>query len=120
MENNEAINVIKWPLVFLGLMWAVFIVDTYLMGGWLTQWYGLRPNEIVGLKGIFFFPFLHGSWGHLLSNSLPFLSLSGLTIFFYPRLWPRILLTLWLGSGALLWLFGGMLNTLIENVDVTS
>jgi membrane associated rhomboid family serine protease len=114
LRKRNLINVIKWPLVFLGLMWVVFIVDTYLMGGWLTQWYGLRPNEIVGLKGIIFFPFLHGSWGHLLSNSLPFLSLSAMTIFFYPRLWPRVLITLWLGSGALLWVLGGPLNTLID------
>lgn len=114
LRKRNLINVIKWPLIFLGLMWVVFILDTYLMGGWLTQWYGLRPNEIVGLKGILFFPLLHGSWGHLLSNSLPFLSLSGMLIFFYPRLWPRVLLTLWLGSGALLWLLGGPLNTLID------
>ncbi|MFK8164647.1 MAG: rhomboid family intramembrane serine protease [Lewinella sp.] len=114
LRKRNLINVIKWPLVFLGLMWAVFIVDTYLTGGSLTYWYALRPNEIVGLKGILFFPFLHGGWGHLLSNSLPFLSLSGMLIFFYPRLWPRILTSLWLGSGALLWALGGPLNTFID------
>ncbi len=114
LSKRNLKNVIKWPLVLLGLMWAVFIVDTYLLNGSLTFWYGLRPNEVVGLKGILFSPLLHGSWGHLLSNSLPFLSLSGMMIFFYPRLWPRALATLWLGSGAMLWLFGGPLNTLID------
>ncbi|WP_273447758.1 rhomboid family intramembrane serine protease [Neolewinella agarilytica] len=107
-------NVIKWPIVMLALMWVVFIVDTYLTGGSLTNWYALRPNEMVGLKGILAMPLLHGSWGHLLSNSLPFLSLSGMLIFFYPRLWPRVLATLWLGAGALLWVLGKPLNALID------
>jgi len=114
LSKRNLRNVIKWPLLLLGLMWVMFIVDTYLFQGWLTQWYGLRPGEIVGLKGIIGMPLLHGSWGHLISNSLPFLSLSGMLVFFYPRLWPRVLATLWLGSGVLLWLLGGPLNALID------
>lgn len=114
LSKRNLRNVIKWPLALLAIMWSVFIVDTYLTGGRLSFWYGLRPNEIVGLKGILFFPFLHGNWGHLIANSVPFLSLSAMLIFFYPRLWPRILVTLWLGSGALLWLTGGFLNGVID------
>lgn len=107
-------NMVRWPLFLLVLMWVVFVVDTYLTGGSLSFWYGLRPNEIVGLWGILASPLLHGSWGHLLSNSLPFVSLSAMLIFFYPRLWPRILATLWLGAGALLWTTGGFLNAVID------
>jgi membrane associated rhomboid family serine protease len=114
LSKRNLKNVIKWPIVLVALMWAAFIIDKYLTGGSLSLWYGLRPNEIVGLKGILFFPFLHGGWGHLIANSIPFLSLSAMLIFFYPRLWPRILITLWLGSGALLWLTGGFLNNLID------
>jgi|AntRauTorckE5430_2_1112549.scaffolds.fasta_scaffold01992_2 membrane associated rhomboid family serine protease len=114
LSKRNLRNVIKWPLGMLALMWVIFILNTYLLGGALNFWYGLRPLEIVGLKGIIAYPLLHGSWGHLLSNSLPFVSLSGMLIFFYPRLWPRILATLWFGSGILLWVFGGMLNTLID------
>ncbi|TXF89554.1 rhomboid family intramembrane serine protease [Neolewinella aurantiaca] len=119
LSKRNLKNVIKWPLALVAIMWIVFIVDTYLTGGQLSYWYGLRPNEIVGLKGILFFPFLHGGWGHLIANSVPFLSLSAMLIFFYPRLWPRILTTLWLGSGALLWLTGGFLNTVIDLNSVT-
>lgn len=106
LRKRNLINVIKWPLVFLALMWAVFLVDTYLLGGTLSYWYALHPREVAGLPGIIISPFLHGSWAHILSNSLPFLSLTGLMIFFYPRLWPRVLTTLWLGTGALVWVLG--------------
>lgn len=106
LSKRNLKNVIKWPLLLLGLMWIVYMVDAYLMGGSINYWYSLRTREIVGLPGIILSPFLHGSWSHLISNSLPFLSLSGLLIFFYPRLWPRVMTSLWLGTGALVWMLG--------------
>lgn len=106
LSKRNLKNVIKWPLLLLGIMWVVFMVDTYLLGGSLTYWYALHTREIAGLPGIITAPLLHGSWSHLLSNSLPFLSLTGLLVFFYPRLWPRVMTSLWLGTGALVWLLG--------------
>ncbi len=99
-------NVIKWPLGLLAVMYLVFILDYYLFNGLLSAYYGLHTRELAGLPGIITSPFLHGSWGHLLSNSIPFLSLTGLLVFFYPRLWPRVLASLWIGTGALVWVLG--------------
>ena len=99
-------NLIRWPLTLLALIWAVFLVDHYLLGRSLTFWYGLSTREMAGLPGIVVAPLLHSGWPHLLSNSFPFLTLMGLLVFFYPRLWPRSLATLWLGTGALVWAFG--------------
>ncbi|WP_116126135.1 rhomboid family intramembrane serine protease [Lewinella sp. IMCC34183] len=97
-------NVIKWPLGLLAIMYVVFIVDYYLTGGLLSAYYGLHTRELAGLPGIITAPFLHASWGHLLSNTVPFVSLTGLLVFFYPRLWPRVLASLWLGTGVLVWI----------------
>ena len=99
-------NVIKWPLGLLAIMWVVFIIDYYLFQGLLSAYYGLHSRELAGVPGMLLSPFFHGGWGHLLSNSVPFLSLTGLLVFFYPRLWPRALASLWLGTGALVWLLG--------------
>lgn len=99
-------NVIRWPLGLLVIIWLVFLVDYYLTGGMLSAYYGLSSRELAGVPGIVLSPFLHGGWPHLLSNSLPFLSLSGLLVFFYPRLWPRVLASLWIGTGALVWVLG--------------
>ena len=99
-------NLIRWPLLLLALIWGVFLVDHYLLARSLTFWYGLASREMAGLYGIVAAPLLHSGWPHLLSNSFPFLTLTGLLVFFYPRLWPRTLATLWLGTGALVWAFG--------------
>lgn len=94
-----------WTLVLTALIWGVFLVDL-LPGTNFSFWYGLHTREIAGLPGIFASPFLHGSWSHLLSNTPPLMSLLGLLIFFYPRLWPRALTMLWIGTGLLVWLLG--------------
>ena len=106
LSKRNLTNVIKWPLGLLAFMWVVFIIDYYLFGGLLGAYYGMHPRELAGVPGIVLSPIFHGGWGHLLSNSLPFVSLTGLLVFFYPRLWPRVLASLWLGTGALVWMLG--------------
>ncbi|MBB4078985.1 membrane associated rhomboid family serine protease [Lewinella aquimaris] len=106
LSKRNLKNVIKWPLGLLALMWVVFVIDYYLTGGLLSAYYGLHTRELAGVPGIVLSPFFHGSWGHLLSNSVPFISLTGLLVFFYPRLWPRVLASLWIGTGALVWVLG--------------
>ena len=99
-------NLIRWPLYLLGLIWTVFLLDHYVLGRSLTFYYGLATRELAGAWGIITSPLLHSGWPHLLSNSFPFLTLSGLLVFFYPRLWPRVLATLWIGTGVLVWTLG--------------
>jgi len=54
------------------LMWAVEIVD--VAAGDLDA-NGIRPRDAEGLLGILFSPFLHGGFGHLIGNTIPFLAL---------------------------------------------
>jgi membrane associated rhomboid family serine protease len=54
------------------LMWAVEVVD--LLAGDLDS-AGIRPRDPDGLVGIVASPFLHGSFGHLLGNTIPFVVL---------------------------------------------
>jgi membrane associated rhomboid family serine protease len=54
------------------LMWLVEIVD--LLTGNLDT-LGIEPREVEGLTGIPLAPFLHGGFGHLLGNTVPFLVL---------------------------------------------
>ena len=55
------------------LMWVVEIVDQ-VAGGSLDR-NGIEPREVDGLDGILWAPFLHGSWDHLIGNTVPFLLL---------------------------------------------
>jgi membrane associated rhomboid family serine protease len=56
------------------LLWMVEALDLFAFRGGLDN-LGIRPRETTGLVGIFFAPFLHGGFGHLLANTVPFLIL---------------------------------------------
>ena len=58
-------------LALLAVMWVAEIVDTAVNHD-LDQ-YGIEPRDPEGLLGIFTSPFLHGGFGHLIGNSVPFL-----------------------------------------------
>lgn len=59
---------------FLAIFWVVEILDRYLFRGRLDR-FGVIPHTFIGLRGIIFAPFLHGGFGHLIANTLPFLVL---------------------------------------------
>jgi membrane associated rhomboid family serine protease len=63
----------------LGLIWLVSSLDLILLGGTLSR-YGIRPRLWDGLWGVLWMPFLHGSFGHLFANSVPFAVLGWLVI----------------------------------------
>jgi membrane associated rhomboid family serine protease len=64
---------------FLGLIWLVSSLNLVLFGGTLSH-YGIRPRLWEGLWGVLWMPFLHGSFSHLLANSVPFAVLGWLVI----------------------------------------
>lgn len=66
----------------------------------------VQPWRLEGLLGIVFAPLLHGSWNHVLSNSIAVLLLGTLAGSVYPRATVRALPWLWLGSGVGAWLLG--------------
>ena len=65
-----------WIFGFLSVMWGVEILNGF-MGHRLSIW-GILPRTTLGLIGIPLSPILHGSFNHVLSNTIPFLLLGGL------------------------------------------
>jgi membrane associated rhomboid family serine protease len=63
----------------VGTMWAVMILNTAIFHGQLNN-FGIAPHNLVGLRGILFAPFLHGDFGHLMSNTMPFIVLGWLVM----------------------------------------
>jgi membrane associated rhomboid family serine protease len=57
----------------VGVLWVVQLINA-IGGHWLDR-FGVIPRSLTGLKGILFAPFLHGSWGHLVANTVPLLIL---------------------------------------------
>lgn len=95
---------------FIGLLWLLEGIDQILLRGWLNQ-LGIRPRTQVGLRGILFAPLLHGTWGHLSTNTVPLLVLGWLILLRGFEDFTIATAVPWLVSGLGVWLFGGS-NTL--------
>lgn len=91
------------PLIFIAFIWVIHLTQ-FMLG---TEWgdFGILPRERIGLAGIFFAPLLHADWGHLMSNSLPFLILSTAIIYFYPRVALSTFVLIYFVSGIVIWIF---------------
>ncbi|MEO0492107.1 MAG: rhomboid family intramembrane serine protease [Actinomycetota bacterium] len=110
-ESRPSLGRLVWTPVGLMVVWIVGIwvieaLDTWLLDDRL-QGYGLRPRETEGLDGILWAPFLHADFGHVASNTVPFLALGGLVAARGMRYWAWITaVTVVIGGGAT-WLLGG-------------
>ena len=93
---------IRSVIVFIGLIWAVFLVSLVFPG--LDQ-FGVIPRKLCGLVGIAAMPFLHGNLGHILSNTVPLFILLVLLAGSRAESWEVVVIISVLG-GLLLWLFG--------------
>ncbi len=75
--RDDRINGVIFIAAMVALMWVVEVIDS-ISGGDLEQ-HGIEPHDVDALPAIAAAPFLHGSWGHLIGNTIPFLIL-GATI----------------------------------------
>lgn len=68
------------PIVlFVTALWLIELVDRLFFHGELDR-LGIAPRQLVGLRGILLAPLLHGSFAHLLANTIPLLILSALIV----------------------------------------
>lgn len=107
-EQKVAVRELKSQAVTLGGTLATFwgaLAANVVLGGALFQ-YGVIPRTIIGLRGILFAPFIHGSLQHLLANSVPFLVLGWLVMLRGKKHFLPVTLISMLGAGGLAWLFG--------------
>jgi len=90
---------------FVAIIWILEIVDIFFMGGRLN-FYGIFPRHLIGLRGILFMPFLHGGFGHLIANTIPFLTLGWLIMLRETSDFFVVTALTMLVSGLGIWLFG--------------
>lgn len=91
-------------LALVAVPWLVKLAET--VSGYDLVEFGVRPLDWQGLLGILTAPLVHGSFEHLIMNSLPLLVLLTLARFNYPSASWRALAFIWLAGGAGLWLIG--------------
>lgn len=64
-------NALLLVVAMVGLMWLTEVVDQVGFGD--LDNYGIHPRDVGGLPEIVAAPFLHVGFGHLISNTVPFL-----------------------------------------------
>lgn len=82
-ESGAIAREIQTQIFVLGglvaLMWITEFIDIFFFRGRLDA-FGIRPHSLIGLRGILLAPFLHGGLGHLIANTIPFLTLGWLVM----------------------------------------
>lgn len=93
-----------FPLFFIGLCWALKISESFFT--FQSYRLGIYPLDYHTLTGILTAPLIHGSYGHLMANTLPFLILAVALNYFYRGLAYRIFWIIYFCSGIFVWIVG--------------
>lgn len=104
-ERNRLLNSFIIPVAFVVVMWAVKAVEE--MFGFDLSFLGVQPLKAEGIPGIFLFHFIHGSWGHLLANTLPVIVLGAMLYYFYRTIASKVWLVLMFSTGLFTWCIAG-------------
>lgn len=94
---------IRFPLLAVAAIWLVHLYQ--VSAGFDPGEYGVMSRRIWGLRGIVTGPLVHGSWGHLISNTFPLFVLTAISHYFYKKVAMRAFWMLYLLTGAAVWLF---------------
>lgn len=86
------------------LLWVVQILNA--ADDYQLDRFGVRPREVDGLWGVVTMPFLHSSYAHLLSNTIPLVLIGWVLMLAGLSTWATVTSIVMVGGGALTWLAG--------------
>ena len=102
-HRRSIFKVIQFPVYWVLIIWLVHLLKLSLNLNFSQ--FGLLPREPSGLIGVFTSPFIHGSFQHLMSNSVPLFVMSFLILFFYRRIAYQSIFLIYLITGLAVWSF---------------
>ena len=94
---------LQFPTAAVAAIWLVHFYQIF--SGFDPGEYGIMSRRLWGLRGIITGPLVHGSWGHLISNTLPLFVLSAISIYFYRKVAMRAFWMIYLLTGTAVWFF---------------
>jgi membrane associated rhomboid family serine protease len=86
------------------LLWIVQFVNASDHYG--LDRFGVKPRDVDGLWGVVTMPFLHESYGHMFSNTVPLILIGWVLLLSGLRMWAIVTAIVVIGGGALTWLAG--------------
>lgn len=101
-HKNRMISSLLIGLIAVMVIAIIFFIDREFDLN-LSQ-FGVFPRDISGLKGILFYPLIHGSLEHLFNNSVPLFVLLFVLFYFYPTLAVRTVVLIYFLSGMWIWI----------------
>ena len=93
--------------LFLAFLFTVLIWIIWISGEIFEldlSRYGVFPGQLDSLGGVLIAPLIHGSLSHVFANSLPLLVMLTILFYIYPKSSPIVLITLYVGSGLVVWM----------------
>ena len=94
-------------LLFVFLLYILKMVEIGM--GWDFSRLGIYPLKTKGMLGVLTHPLIHSDFNHLLANTFPLLFLSWCLFYFYREIAGCIFVLIWIGSGVLTFLYGGII-----------
>lgn len=104
-KKKPVLKEFKILISSVAIFWAIEIADYAVFNGSLDS-YGIQPRQTSGLIGILFAPLLHGGFGHLIANTVPFITLGWLTMLKKESDFYIVSIVSALVGGIGVWLFG--------------
>lgn len=93
-------------VILVFFIWIMFVIDYLQVVPFNFSRLGIYPLRVEGLIGIVFSPFVHSSFSHLVSNSVPLLVMVTMIFYFYNQIAIKSISFLWLLSGLFTWIIG--------------
>lgn len=103
LTRQHLLDSLKFPALAVGIIWLVHLWQ--ITDGFDPGVYGIMSRRAWGLRGIVTAPLVHGSWKHLISNTLPLFVLSFIALYFYRKVAMRAFWLIYFLTGAAVWLF---------------
>lgn len=95
---------LHYVLITIGVLWIIQCINFMLH--YRLNIFGILPRTLTGLPGVLLAPLLHGSFGHLLFNSLPLFLLMNLALLAGTSEFIIVTLLITTLSGLCVWLLG--------------
>jgi membrane associated rhomboid family serine protease len=94
-------SVVSFPFFIIFILWLIYFIE--IKFGFNFNKYGVYPQRILGLRGIFLSPFIHSSTKHLFNNSIPLFVMLVSLYYFYRKIANKVLLFGLVLTGLLTW-----------------
>lgn len=101
LTKKQLVRLLYFPFLFIALLWGIELVQ--ITEGFRLSEYGVYPRTLKGLKGILFYPLVHGDVQHLVNNTAPLLVLLLGLFYFYRKMAWQILGWAWFMSAVWIW-----------------